>query len=659
MIRFPPDIRHQVGVVSIAIAMLLIFILVAAVASVSKISGSSVIDSANHDEQIAALFIAESAVERAQAIISAEIGANNFSNTTCTNLAGQSGTMGRGSYEYLTAVSQPSSCTGNDCTNCTVTIRASVNNSTRTIRTDFSTSSTTGVKGCSDNFAFGFPVESSGNASILSNIVFRAKPVSGTCAGGANSNANIDTCTNSGGSCDLTAQYGWHVDAQGTNNVISKGVRGAAASSGTYTLNFTLAGNVPATRSYAGTSLIMYPLSGNIGSVGAYGASGKTSSTSSLTGVVPDGWTCSPSSGNSNNLSLAASADTLIMGFGALGLGPGQEATRITFGQQPLFKKVSITGQNGDYIYSQMWLSYNPAYYATGAVNNATTFSGTGCVGDNTSSITSNPVCAGTTGNTLVITSVTPGTKLRVGDTIYNGVTPLGTVTAFGTVSADGTGTYTIDGGPHPTISPPTALTGRSPITAISGTTATAPKVGTVFDVVSGTGALGSVTISARMTSNTIMSVPSGPQPELGDAIFGTFAEPGTRIIAKNGTDYTVTPAQTTYPLWQDSAALARTAVRGPDSGAVAPESTYFIVSRAPTTTLSNAVLCGGVCPFLRPFSGSGGNTGTSFNIVGLTSGRDWSAGVACLSNVDPSRIQFMSGVGGNLKKSIWSELVQ
>ena len=67
-----PTLRYrQSGAVSIVIAMILMLMLTAAATGVLKLSGSSVIDTANHEQQISGLYIAQSGLERGQSLFSA------------------------------------------------------------------------------------------------------------------------------------------------------------------------------------------------------------------------------------------------------------------------------------------------------------------------------------------------------------------------------------------------------------------------------------------------------------------------------------------------------------------------------------------------------------------------------------------------------------
>lgn len=108
-------LHRQHGAASVAIAMLLMFILAAAVAAVLNMSGSSVMDAAKNEEQVAALFLAESGLERGQKVVTST---NPITNLTCTGIGGGPYFLGRGGFT-LAGTSQPTICDSSGATPCT------------------------------------------------------------------------------------------------------------------------------------------------------------------------------------------------------------------------------------------------------------------------------------------------------------------------------------------------------------------------------------------------------------------------------------------------------------------------------------------------------------------------------------------------------------
>lgn len=82
---------------------------------------------------------------------------------------------------------------------------------------------------------------------------------------------------------------------------------------------------------------------------------------------------------------------------------------------------------------------------------------------------------------------------------------------------------------------------------------------------------------------------------------------------------------------------------------------TQFQVDRTPTTALTNATICGGICAlFNNPASTSAKTEFTVTRNAGAD--KEWAAGFTCLSGVDASRIQVVTSSGVRL--SAWRELV-
>src|SRR5689334_10631471 len=112
-------LSRQRGAMSVAIAVLVLLVMGSAVASLLVMSTSSTVDSAKQEEHTAALFLAESAIERAQGLVAAGTANGVFSSSTCTVLGNTSFSLGRGTAAYLSAAATPSACTAS-CTTCTV-----------------------------------------------------------------------------------------------------------------------------------------------------------------------------------------------------------------------------------------------------------------------------------------------------------------------------------------------------------------------------------------------------------------------------------------------------------------------------------------------------------------------------------------------------------
>lgn len=749
---------RQRGAASIAIAMLIMFILAAAVVSVLNISGSSVNDAAKNEEQVAALFLAESGVERAQATIiaAAKVGNTAYTQDICAIGAGKGLPSGpidvgsRGSYQYIGATPNANPCGGTNatCLKCTVKVKGTIGASSRTIVTSFDTSFSDGSQGCGSNINFNLPVTPPGKAGVFANLAWRAsgQQESSFCTiTGSNSSAKPGTCAISLVSCDTapcatTSCYlsagvvskGWELVDTGNFNASSEGIFATVPDSGVYTLDFSLVGPPGSTlskRSYAGTAALFFPGDDTIavGYKGAYSDSGETGGNSGLpTGKLigtakKDPWYCGGA-----DMSFAASADTLLYGLSIMAGAANNKPTDVTLtsNSYPLYLLASIN--NEDFLHSQTWVTHNPAYYPSANATNGPDFTGkigsviTGGINSATKILTldsgtalaplslapgstiRNPIspyevwgvivskasgswgvatstynlngavaqAANTTMNisdvlTLVTINAASGV-LAIGDTITDRAT---NQTVHGTLGDLGTGSLGVASSTYQFTN--NLIIGNtydmsSATTIHAASAAIPPSAGTVLAVATGTGAFGSATITASI-SGTVLKVTNGT-PMVGDALYGSTVKPGTRITRKLllADEYEVTPSQSS-----SGTMIARTAIRQPEptdptSGIPAPTVNSFVVSRKPTTAMtatSKAQLCGGVCPFLLPFTTASSKTYTPFSISssgnpGGLSGASWSSGFACMNNVNPLTISFLGQASG-ARQSNWSEPVQ
>lgn len=480
--------RWQRGAASIGIAILLLLILLAAVVAVNDINGSATLDAARNEEQVAALFLAESAVERALGTISHASQGGSYTDATCTNLANLPAiSYGRGHFRYLAAVSTPAICGGVNvvCAGCLLTVQGAVGNTLRIVRTNLATTLSQGVEGKGSSFTLNLDSTVNG-AGAFTNLAFRAK----TAAGG--SNAKVGSCANTGGACSLAPIQGWNLQLTGNTNVSGMSVYASVPVAGAYTITDTLIDNsgILTPRNYVQTGALFYPKAGKaVQFVGSYGMDTggyKTVGKSSTTGTVPPGWNCgAPTNEKGDNGSTtlqagAATADTLVYGFSSWPQMTGAQLNSVTLGIQPLRQILTMTGTQGDNLYSQIWYAYNPAYYSTGAtaVINGADFNG-GVGG---------AVHGYISGTTLTVTSVTSG-AIRIGDTIAGGsggnAIVAGTaITGFATGAAGGVGAYTVNNSQtRGSSANPIAITAASHVLRVASVTAFGPTSnGRIYD---------------------------------------------------------------------------------------------------------------------------------------------------------------------------------
>lgn len=147
--RPPQHRRLQRGMVTFVTVLFLILIVVVALVQMLRVSTGGVADSQRMGESTAALYLAESGLDRVHgAIANALQGA--FTNATCTGMpttVGSPVSLGRGTYS-VTAVSTPASCDNNtstQCGTCTVTATGTVGTARRTVTQEIALTSQNGV----------------------------------------------------------------------------------------------------------------------------------------------------------------------------------------------------------------------------------------------------------------------------------------------------------------------------------------------------------------------------------------------------------------------------------------------------------------------------------------------------------------------------------
>lgn len=483
---------RQRGLASIGIIMMLMLILGAAVLAAMNQFGSSVLDAGRNEEQVAALSLAESGMERAHAEIIAVASGGIYTNTTCTGLAGQPAVaLGRGTFQVVSAVSNPATCGGVNpaCQECRVTVRGTVGSSTRDIMAVLTNKNVNGVVGYGNTFKLEISTPNN-NSAVFTNLAYRAKD-------GAGANASVTACNNAAGTSITTCSTAWNLVGTGTNNVSGMGVYAGIATAGSYTVDYLL-NNL---RYYAMVGLSIAPASGGtVGIVGSYGADtggNKTTGTSQATSSLPSNWRCASASGTAADYSRAAQADSLLYGYSSLAVAavPASELEGVSFGpaatplanQQLYMRKMThITGDpdpnlGNKQLYSQLWAAQNPAYYPVTTSNtwatatNGATFTGTVGAAFRGHATTTTLTLDGNVGTNELLSD---------GDTIKssNGATTYGTLGTLVSGTAGTTGAvYNYSGS---TIGNNTQLTANSRVLKLSTNLTSATGVFTAGDAV-------------------------------------------------------------------------------------------------------------------------------------------------------------------------------
>ena len=234
-------------------------------------------------------------------------------------------------------------------------------------------------------------------------------------------------------------------------------------------------------------------------------------------------------------------------------------------------------------------------------------------------------------GTTLTVTAVASGT-LSVGDRIFgiDGTVASGTRITAGPYTCATNVCYTVasDSGTNQTVSSKTIYARRA-VTGFSGT--------------------GSIT-GNTLTMTAVNTSAGNSGLSVGDTVAGTGVTSGTVVTALGSNTYGGTGTYTVYP--SHSIAVASTTI------SATPVATFFRVSGGstlPTTALSAATICGGICSFFdNPSSAS---STTSFTITKTANTDYWSSGFVCLKGVDvapPTQV-----ISSKITSGAWTEAVR
>lgn len=749
-----PSLPRQRGVAAVMTAIFLVAAVIFVLVQTLKISGTTNTDHLQQLKSTAAFFLAESGVEYAQGILRTAAMAGTITNTSCTDLTALapvslgSGAL-QGTFRYSAAVSTPTVCGGTNpaCTSCAVTIKGDVGASSRSILVLMSAARSDGVEGYGHQFTLNLET-SFDNTFAFTHLAYNPQ----TNWGG---DAVAGYCVNNGPGSLTTCTESWKVAGTYYNNTASQGVFATAASAGIYTITeeLTTFDTPPAftDRNYVQTGVTFRPLSGlgTVTHVGSYASSTNNICMASATprtqpityyvgegtntycsrweyqtAYLPSNWTCNPNSATSADWSNAANADTLIVGFGGKpyydGSGPRRtsQLSGLSLNGQPLHRQLTMTGTQGDNMYSQIWYAYNPGYYSSmaNASNVATVSTFTGTIGATITGHTTNGAARFVLDSNLGSDEI-----LSVGDRITNtaGSTTYGTLGTLRSGTAGRSGAvYNLTGGS--TISPAgTSLKSYSTVLRLSS----APSSGAMSLNDSITDASGATTygiLSARLSGTmnaagstyqltggsplqvsaatdnmrslresttitlsgattepavgTALAVVAGTGQFLPDSVTGGISGTSLTVTAASGTNLSAGDALFGAGLLSNTRITARgTGTGGTGTYTVTPSQTVasgtiiaraavvavtsansFTVSRLPDTRLSAARLCGGLCPFLLS---DGTHTVGQVDLTGVLDYDDWSAGFACLRGVDPASIESLGTILS--KRSGWSELVQ
>jgi hypothetical protein len=378
--------QGQNGVASIAFAVVMLLLVSAALTGALRLSSDGLQDAVTNDQHLAAIFLAESGVERAHAMQTQAFYQGNFG-ATCQALKGTGPfQLGRGSFGYTDSTYLGMACPGGasaglagEC--CTFSVEAVVDGTRREVQARVETADPNGVAGQASTTTYLNLKTVVANTAIVTNLAYRAKDRETST-----SNAVVEQCANMGGnSLSTGCSTKWDLNSGGNYSVNGMGVFASIPSANaSYTIQTRFkTSNSPAVRQYVMTGALfppVNPVSGvTFGSTHFQGPTGpgssRTASSSSSTSFainVPTDWCM-------GSVSNASEADTMVYGFSTLsGVatdGAPATLTDLTLGNSASpharfsrllhmrgLKDNSLKSATDYYLFSQMWTLYNPAY---------------------------------------------------------------------------------------------------------------------------------------------------------------------------------------------------------------------------------------------------------------------------------------------------------
>ncbi|MDN3921687.1 hypothetical protein [Roseateles violae] len=656
----------QRGLATVLALIFLIATVIFVLAQMHNIAGANTVDTVRQSDSTAALFLAESGLEKGRGILNA---ANVLTDSVCTGMAG-SYSLGRGTVT-LSAVSTPASCNsggGTPCTACQLTSTGTVGSATRILSSGLSLNTLSGATcdaattDCDNTPTVNWKLNLRNPFAVPAVALFnlaalhQGQSSGAVCSAGSacalawdNSMNGQNSIESMGNIVTIPANGSYAIyQTQVTENLAQVGVlfRGNSAAPTVTGRRTTAAGTLNGAAYWAGGTQQKQP-------AGSTGTTNDGTATNSNAEVCSDPATASSQSCTS----WCYGGDILVLGLASAATALSEDTTAVTFNSSSgnniaMSSLLNVDGQHKypsttspgppTNVYSSIWYARNSDYLSAADVYSGARVTGyigtafTGSINNNSTS--------------LSITGLTG--SLNVGDTIYIGSTPtfkVCTIVAAGssyTVSstascspaagANGKSTSVAMGVPSTsltvTAAPTPGLALGDKIFVIAGTSATAK--GTITALGTGTGGTGTYTIDTAqyLASSSLQS----DGVNVNTATSATAPVTGTTLALK---------ASTGTGAFATGAGATATKVTG------TPTATAYTLSQRPTTPLSNATLCGGTCAF---FNKSGSTQFTLTRTLGATQ-TSWSAGFVCLKGVEvtPEIVQ-----SNKIRSGSWVETI-
>lgn len=682
--------QRQHGIITAMAAIILVAAVVYVLSQSLGIIGTTSSSNDAQSDSIAAFFLAESGLERANGLLNS---ATPFTDTKCTDIAkgpdsvaGSPFSIGINRTFSLAAISCDNSptpvcgstCGSGTCGSCKVTVTGTVNNSSRIISQIFTLQQNTGGAFCNTanpltpncTNAATLPPTSSPPTWKSSVTNTSGHPAIAFFNLGANRQGNWSSATCSPAACQVL----WTIDAQnGTNSVSNMGNAIPVAVNESVDLYQILNLNRNVVENGA-----LFPGSTPT-RIGAYwddtnpggGGTKTVGKSGDLFGMTNNGTkntintSCPSVSSNSqqtcNNWCLEA--DTLVLGIAANATALSDRFTSVIFntaGSNPQniplglvgarFPSPTATGAPPD-VFTEIRYAHNPNYLSGTDVYSGAKFSGYIGVVFNGWILSGSKV--------LTVTAPPQGGALSVGSVIVGmdsgtSITSLGTCPAtpipadypctYNVNTGSGSGKQSNDYGGSSTPVPMQVANNVLTVTSnpsgqaialndkifvggvLKGTVSSGPS-GTVPTMTYNLAAPATAAPSTIQTDGLILSSTSSSDFPYGDAMSSSL-----RLAIKSGTTGQLCSPSTT------PSCPAGTTVVLP----VSPATLAFNgaqLSNRPSIPLFNAQLCGGTCAFFDQTAAT-----TQFTVA-KTGGADyWAAGFMCLSGVTQTPTETTSG---------------
>lgn len=658
---------RQRGVISVLAAFLLIAGVVFILAQTSGMLGNRSMDTSNQLDSTAALMLAESGLQRAEAMVGRSGNSGLMSAGDCTGVAtGGPFSLGRGSFSYGTITPLPDGCAAGACTSCAVEVTGTVGSAARTLRQEYTIGVSNGVAGRGTTVTMVLKNIHDVPATSLFNLAWKRQDPGG--------NADATFCANGASDCGLQ----WNLESSNGNT--SVGGMGVTVGIAANTLSKVVVQTLSMSRDYVEVgglfpSLTASPptvvgrfwddknvshLTGiNSGSTG-----GVISGVATDTGVCTSSPTTYPTGGTGSYqadtcTNWCKASDTLVFGVsGRSATSADQLLPSVTFGTNgtnpqnvAMTRLVHFPNLDGSTpnasgkAFSEIWYAYNPDY--TSAENNT----GAGLTSYTTAvkaTAGARPVLTANVSNndtTMTVASLADAVNTRIcqGD-VLSGDTNINGRVITAPAGCNTTGTYTFSPKATGNVNKNNVIVSSKTL-RVQGSTGPNLQTGT-----------------ANISTGGTVSIASGPSG--GNYTLSSAADISTTAYVTQGANSNTIRVPTGSALPSVGTRVAIYSVASSPSGAGAFQAATtvqsvgadsFTVSSVPTTAIYGAKVCGGICAFFN--SPSSTTEVTQFTVVRSGGTAQFAGGFVCLRGVDASKIAPVTST--TTKAGRWQETVQ